>query len=696
MAKSKGKGKGKQQANFLLGADVLKEAQRNNNRGFNKGGGYGFGSNFGGGRANPPADAKPKENATAPYNFVPLASGILPSPLDEYFSLAEGKNAKEKLREAMREFISAEGKLSGEIDLTLTLRTPLFIGGAGEESFAPNGEPIIPGSTLRGMVKNLVKIAACGALRPGEDFIDRHIYYRSLMAPMKAAYNKNLHENYMQHMVDEKTNRKKALPGFLVRKGSEYLVYPMIDNKPQKITIVEFQDEHGRVRDSKVVWDGTRAYCVTGGVLGVTREPNPAHMRRGTLLDESDIKVFLTKCGTNKKERCKLGKQYIRFMDTRNIDKSRVYVVPDTVIDEYVHDNNRRGVDLLVFNEKNPDVFKDQEFKDVCPTLKEKVDSIVPCFYFLDRNNQVKTFGHGQSFRIAYDRSVGDAVPDKLKGEKIDFADALFGRSTKDFSWAGRLSFMDATSQRAVKMNAKGKAHALMQPNPTAYQLYLTQEKTDKELRFWDVKGSTVRGYKLYWHQKNGFDWHATPDELKVDAANPNKILSTIQPLSAGNVFKGKIRFERLSTVELGALMRVLHLEESEKNDIVYKLGHGKSIGLGSVNIDSVLKLEENPYAQIFAKDGWHDALKVVKPAEYIKAFEEYANKQGMSDLCNTAANSLRDMLDYNNVKHAHWLEATSAMGSPTTNKAEGDKPSFAGRSILLKIEDVIKKAQKG
>ena len=74
-----------------------------------------------------------------------------------------------------------------------------------------------------------------------------------------------------------------------------------------------------------------------------------------------------------------------------------------------------------------------------------------------------------------YDRSVMDAVPSNLQKDVIDFTDAVFGRSTNSVSWASRVFFEDAIPNEKVEIVKPDFAHPLMQPNPTAFQLYLCQ-----------------------------------------------------------------------------------------------------------------------------------------------------------------------------------------------------------------------------
>ena len=171
---------------------------------------------------------KPDDIATAPYNFIPLPDNILVSPMNEAISTEISSGNDEKFRAAFCNYIESTEKLNGYIDLNLKTKTPLFIGGNGENTFAPTGEIIIAGSTIRGMVKNLFKIITCGTMRGGEEVTSRHLYYRCMMAPNSAPFNKFLHETYVNKMAstDSRGNIKKnTKPGFLVKRENQYYIY---------------------------------------------------------------------------------------------------------------------------------------------------------------------------------------------------------------------------------------------------------------------------------------------------------------------------------------------------------------------------------------------------------------------------------------------------------------------------------------
>mgnify|MGYP000892369645 FL=1 len=115
------------------------------------------------------------EKATASYNFVPLSATVIRSPID-----GGAKNDAER-QENYKRYVKEHGRLSGQIELSCRTMTPVFIGTGDKEGafFAPAGKPILPGSTLRGMVKNIFKIVTCGAMRTdkdGADVADRALY----------------------------------------------------------------------------------------------------------------------------------------------------------------------------------------------------------------------------------------------------------------------------------------------------------------------------------------------------------------------------------------------------------------------------------------------------------------------------------------------------------------------------------------
>ncbi len=570
------------------------------------------------------------ETATAPYNFVSLPDSPLVS---EIASVADFK-----------EHIKNCERISGEIELEIEALTPLFFGGNDniKNSFAPVGSPIISGSSLRGMFKNIFKIVTCGTFRgrtdsqkKGEDFNDEHIYYRCIMATDKTPkWMDDLCATYKDRMEDDKG--KNARPGFLIQTtDNEYFIAPLlpkIERKNDFIMILDFKEnfkeKFGNVKfkDSRVKWDGEIAYILTGNQWAnkpeklLTREQYEEYREslKGLTAEEID----------KKNKELNYGKQIIRFVKLSYIDWSKRIKLPDDVLKSYEHDRNRKGVNLINYKkinpkDKNEGILNRGQLEKLCKNLPDDVKTLIPCYY-LEEGGQVTAFGHGQCFRIPYKNAIGDLVPENLKSEKIiDFADAVFGSKE---NWASRVAFEDATPISEIETLETAAAHPLMQPNPTSYQLYLNQGGGNI-LTHWDKDNAKLRGYKLYWHN-NQWNWKATADEKKLDEGKPpeKRVTKDLTPLKKGSKFKSKIRFENLSKIELGALLMIFDLNGA-KNP-AYKIGMAKSLGFGSIKINSQLYIEDiDAYtAEIFDDNGFKSPYSASNAQDYINAFKNYVN----------------------------------------------------------------------
>ena len=559
-------------------------------------------------KANTGGSSRPAGMATAPYNFVTLPDMVVPAPLDQGL---DWKSMKEDERLARyKDYILRQGTLSGKIELELETVTPCFIGGNGESFYAPNGKPVIPGSTLRGLTKNLMKIIACGAMRRDEDFYDRHLYFRDI-----ASTNKNLREYYQKRMVEiveftrkdgkkGSASRTKAEAGFLIRVKGEYFMCPAQSEK-KKVT--------NQFEKATIHW-------YSDGAADIITNP----MR---------------------------GKKTFMHIKEPVWDAAEQLTVPKKVVEEYLADKARKGLNL----------FKNGKTGSAAGgfTHRKEVDFVVPCFY-VAQNGEVQHFGHGRYYRIPYLKTIGDQVPDKMQGDVIDFTDALYG--CKEL-WAGRLSFEDAQMTGAPAFLEKSFSHPLMSPNPTSYQLYLKQNGAPA--RHWDDENE-IRGYKLYWHQMlNASDWKMGEGEKEVKGMSP------IQPLAKGNHFKGAIRFSHLSEVELGALCSLFHLGQ-DGEDIVYKIGQGKSIGMGSVRIKAKLFLENTDarYRKLFEGDKWNVCITEADDASYREQFGAY-QKEKLGEnrkRFETGMRELRTIMDWNQTRLPDW-KAKTAMMNPTRDK---------------------------
>jgi len=373
--------------------------------------------------------------------------------------------------------------------------------------------------------------------------------------------------------------------------------------------------------------------------------------------------------------------------------------IPQNVIEDYKNDKNRDDkINLLKCFKDNPDIK-------------------VPCFY-IEKNDKVISFGHTGLFRLAYSKSLMNFLYDDLLNTKIiDISEAIFGTIGEDKEnktvIASRVFFEDAYLINGELMQTV-TPKILSNPKPTTFQHYLEQDERNITITHDDkgdikhVKGlktyndsTLLRGYKLYWH-RSGLNYEA--EEISYDEKDFNKLLSDfkkskddfkgyiieeknnkikinlmnlpqelkaiiiksigkyetqhtlLKPINKGATFHGRIRFENLSEVELGALLFALHLPEG----LAHKIGMGKPLGLGSVKITPKLYLSNRKqrYTDLFAEwDGLKDETNKITGLK--NTFERYVldKLQDSGKLQKTTTSlweidrmqQLKTMLDWNN-----------------------------------------------
>ena len=605
--------------------------------------------------------------AKAPYNFVPLNERVI-----------EGEPAAD---------FSAyhEGRLSGNIQCEIENLTPLYIRDTLDEQqvagndesndnpefFSPAGRYRIPGSSLRGMVRNLVEIMSYGRMlcdgkrkfffRQVGDTSALGIHYRDTMTHSAA-------EGYCP----------KIKAGFLRRKGpNSYEMLPSRELEDTQFYRVNYDYRSRIVRNTNIrinKFEFREVYF---------RPVAPAmHDHRG-------------------------GKLRLKYALVENVSESPMqgyvkgYMISsgDFAGTKHMHwiINDASGTAIPIDREIIKDYQNDSsrdERSDLLKMLERNQNAPVPCFYLTDDSGAITSLGFTGMYRLAYRTRVGDHINQSPNDDKtIDLCEAIFGKSA---GFASRVCFEDASLQSAVADVAMPVCapKILSSPKPTTFQHYLDQHRgrgrgeqfNSRNLRHWD-SDCVIRGHKMYWHKNS--DSQGVADNLKW-AENtlppPNDTQHTrIKPARPGAQFSGRIRFENLTEVELGALLFALDLPENH----YHKLGMGKPLGLGTVKITPKLYLcdRKTRYSSLFAEDGWQLAESKTATVEYKSVFERHildrldVEAQSLWDV-NRMAN-LKSMLSYQNANAPGWSEATRYLRIETGNN------EYRNRDILPEPVDV-------
>lgn len=567
-----------------------------------------------------------------PYNFVSLPKQVIPA---EFFKSDSGKDVKD----LYKQHVLTNGKNSGYIDIDIFTQTPLFIGGNvvtknGEEYqefFGGNDNPIIPGSSIKSMIKQVLKIVTASGFKAYDskdgigDFEDYRLFYREVG---------NIKSDYQSKMIEscrvngKWTSKTKAKAGFIMKTVDHEFYVVNSDFKP----------------------------------LEYEKYPHLKHKNGNASIDWEDSYVDIHTGEMGNK------KSFVRIFKPRDFANGRI-LISEEVINNYNFDTDRNTINLLEID--NDKVDKNGKSGSMAKSYTgcSDITYVVPCFYKIE-NGKVQHFGHGRFYRIPYDKSIGNHLPAALELQKdvVDLTESILGRSR---DWAGRVSFSEAHLCNEPKWCECSKPQPLMGPKPTSYQFYLNQTSKADTCENWNNDKATIRGYKLYWHQstKKANSWK-NPSVKEGD-----KLSKYIQPIDSGMTFQSRIYFDNLSDIELGALLLTLNLDrlytEDDKNkSISYKLGKGKPIGLGSIRLNSSLHIldRDKRYHTLFDNNTWQLGKTDTSKDTFIDAFLMYRkNILGENQpSSNPMLKELLTMMDWNlaNGKKpvARWDEAMTMM----------------------------------
>ncbi|BCB96585.1 CRISPR-associated RAMP family protein [Dissulfurispira thermophila] len=635
-------------------------------------------------RKSSPSQAPAHNNADiyskAPYNFIPLNDRVVKAEPVPVFNRYHSD------------------RFTGYIDLEIKALTPLYIRDAltmeeyrerdkmeqekktfiNPDFFSPGGILRIPGSSLRGMIRTMVEIVSYGKF---ESFENKRLYYRAVGDTSKLGLD------YRDTMVDTENNYfPKVKAGILKKTGyREYRIYPSKEIERTQIYRINFDKRTGIV-------DGTKDFKLESfeskDVFFKPVSPQDhthyrfnkkTGMREAFLLRYAKLtSISLTKDPNHPNKGFiiasgHMDKKHMHWVINEPEENYEGIEIPEEVIKEYQNDGNRKAPNIL---EK-----------------ANKKQNGVPCFYITASSGRILSFGHTGMFRLAYQKTIGDHVPSDLKSNNItDLATAIFGDTEKR---ASRVFFEDAIfdgePQSALLKTDIPKI--LSGPKPTCFQHYLEQKPENlknhpKELAHYN-SNNPVRGYKLYWHRtpegweeieisydekkfyellgkyqinKKDFQPYILEEKNKKIKISLNNLPDNIRqivfesigiyetqhtkltPVKEGTTFRGRIRFENLSNVELGALLFVLDLPEN----LAHKLGMGKPLGLGSVEIKPTLYISdrEKRYKDLFSE--WAGIEKSADNNKFKKAFEDYMHnnekKQSLWEV--SRLKELKQMLD--------------------------------------------------
>lgn len=586
-----------------------------------------------------PQQTNPRGNreAKAPYNFVPLPEHVL---------WAE---------ELPTQDVYHPGRHTGWLGCTLTTASPLYVRcGLLPEQVAQEieakdrpdffytdpttMEPVIPGSSLRGMLRALVEIVSYSKVQPVTD--TAKMTFRAVAAPKDDPLTQPYQDVLGKYGRDVKA-------GYVEKRGDDWFIRPA--RRPSDLGLPG-KDQYLKVKDRQIP---------NGAIQGLIRfKSNNYH-------PQYHMVSFDTRIGRGKR-----GK-YVRVVDIGPADAGGRYqgvlVCSGNMAESGEGASSKRKNYALVLERNSkakPIPINKQAVQDYTDTLtefqKEKpfserwgclVDGR-PVFY-IQKGKEVIAFGHCPNFRVPAwlpgsnpKRAATplDFVPEELRdSNQTDLAEAIFGyveedkKAAREAARRGRIAVTDAALEAGQDNVWFDPAQPvvipkiLASPKPTTFQHYLVQENDRKKsLAHYGSKPgeeTVIRGHKLYWHKRDVDREFFEDEDFRGQSTLPKGDTqhTTIKPVRPDLRFRFHIHFENLSDVELGALLWLLGVADDD--GYRFKLGMGKPLGLGSVKIKADLHLTDRQvrYTQLLADDDWAtgDVDTVVAREASVKAFEQ-------------------------------------------------------------------------
>lgn len=538
----------------------------------------------------------------APYNFVPFSGKIL-----EYQGTVPAHDAADPTLK------------TGEIHVTLTAKTPVFVsdGNRDDPHFVrgPNGQLMLPGSTIRGMVRQNMQVLGFGLVRPDEDVQDQRVFYRKVAdardstgGELKQYYHSALAVKSMQGPSGKNySSPQNVKSGYLRKSEGGYYIQPTEGAylKVSKDTLATAGLESRYAEAIPVYYAGDGDYVRQIRRAGGSA---PCGMRSGMLLCPGvDAGGDGTRGGNPKPP----SHRYV--FPPADEAASPIGISEEDAL-SYAMDwegrrNSLKGGTQIQGKkvEYDPDFWK-------LPEGDEKK----PVFY-IQYNGHVY-FGMSLFLRVGYRFSLKDGLPQhhRQKAEDLDFLDyphAILGYTMEKGSLRSRVSFGDFPAHGSPKEQPLVTT-ILGNPKISYYPGYVVKGEhystTDDKNS--EQPGFQLRGYKLYWLKEAG-----------AASTDKEKAASKLRPLPAGTVFSGVIRYRNLRPDELGLLLWALRLE----NGCFQSVGMGKPYGYGRMEL-TIDCLREFDLPAMYTLDGLCRQAESSPPEavqKYIDTYDALAAK---------------------------------------------------------------------
>ena len=459
---------------------------------------------------------------TAPYNFVPLNKHVyLPDWADQISHDIPFKDGED-----------------GYIEVTWENVSPLCIRDAstGDDGYSMHVKQsdgsrlyFLPGSSLRGMLRNTLNILAFGKM---EQYDNRFFGYRIFDT------NKSLGKKYQKEMA-------KVKFGWLHKDESEddkYVLYPCIDGF-DKIRIEDVSKWYPGYDEKKTSWE-----------------------RNNFIQRQSG-------CYFPKYEKYEDDKTYCIFATGQMLGKEHELLISQPDKDHPISLGKKTIDSFFAVYEPSP------YFDEYQKLLKEGTD--IPVSYISVSDGQGKNgiaaMGMGRMFRYPYKYDVSSLIekeqPECQSGKR-DLCETIFGWIGNENSAKGRVQICNALMANTIQENELEEIVGVLgTPKASFYPLYLKQSAPGYQT--YESDDACIAGRKRYRIHDGD-----SVTELPKGNGNGN-VTSILKFLPRNCKFKMRINVHNLRRVEIGALLSAITFHKTQ--GVYHNIGSAKGFGYGKL-----------------------------------------------------------------------------------------------------------------
>lgn len=561
----------------------------------------------------------------APYNFVPLYPSV-------FFPL---------WAEQVSQDIPFSDSESGEIIVQLEAETPVYVRNGVKDSDLPGYKEFshyeyldekgllqkkyfIPGTTIKGMIRNVLEIMSFGKMGRINDTRYAFRDLNSCQYDLKSD-QKNIHCGWLVR------NEKGK---YTIQDGGEpvWIQHDEIDKKfnLDKKGFVEAFKDGGFATDSRNA-RMLRPECKTAeykyNELLAGKELFISYKKK-----KIDNKQYYTE-GKEKGILVVTGQPMVRKYNSRKgkwEGKFREFVFPvynSKIVRKVISDKLWEEFLFQYADHDSQKISKDWKFWKN-KLLKNKP---VPIFFRVKEkdNSEIKDFGLTFLYKLPFNNTVKDLLEPEHKREDYDLGEVMFGTISSGKILKGRVQFGHA-EVCGIPVVLDEVSGILGTPRASYYPIYLEQKGEDGLLV--PAEKEKYKGrYLTYMDQARLAGWkrYAMRRIVRLPAERSNMGVR-FKPLAGGTKFEFKIRFHNLRMFEIGALLSAITFHNTDHT--WHNLGMAKPYGYGRVKLTpnvSGLKCPQKDYMGSF---------EALMDAEFFGKKRQWIESEQISELLKMAS----------------------------------------------------------